>query len=127
MRADQREAILVILDLLDGNLPPKNAVTLFAIWTELAPMDICVAVGTVLADVRKHRFYVALCASNFLVHSAQRISGLVVIEFRDGADGLPAGVGVTVFAGDRQRSVRTACVLPLSSRCGNSCWRQGNK
>lgn len=119
VRSDEREAVLVLLNLLNGNLPSGHGVTLFTIWAEFAAMNIGVAVGAILANVGEHRLNVALRASNFVVHAAQRIAGLVVIEFRDGPNRFPTRVGVTIFAGDRERSVRTACRVPLSS--GNAC------
>lgn len=109
----------MLFNLLNGNLPPRHGVALFAIWAELAAMNIGVAVGAILADVSEHRLNVALGASNLVMHAAQGIVGLAVIEFRDGSDRLPTGVSVAIFAGDRERSVRTACRVPLSS--GNGC------
>jgi len=44
----------------------------------------------------------ALRTSHILVKSAQRVTGLVVIEFRNGADRLPALRGVTVLTGNVQ-------------------------
>lgn len=106
VRAKQREAILVILDLLRGNVPTLYCVTLLTIRAHLAPMNICVAVGAVLPNVRKNRLKVAVDARNFLVHATQRIVRLVVIELRHGANRTPSGRGVTVFARNGKRTVR---------------------
>jgi len=106
VRAKQREAILVILHLLYGNVPALDRVALLAIRTHLPAVNIRVAVGAILSHVGEDRFYVALNARHFFVHAAQRIVRLVVIKLRHRADGTPARRRVTVLAGNRQRPVR---------------------
>ena len=49
--AGQREAVVVLLDIFDRNLPSPNCMALLAVGSQLAPMNICVAVLTTLADV----------------------------------------------------------------------------
>jgi len=71
-------------------------------------------ISAVLANIREDRFGVALGAAHFFVHAAQRVFGLVVIEFRYCADGPPAGSGVAVLAGDGKRTVWTASIPSLS-------------
>src|ERR1700731_4389885 len=95
--AEKREAILVILNLLNGIVPTENRVALRAVRAHFPLVNIGVGILTILASVREYRLYVALCAFNFLVHAAQRILCFVVIEFRDGADGTPASGGVAVL------------------------------
>ena len=114
--AQKREAILVILNLLNGIVPTKNGVAPRAVRAHFPLVNIGVAILTILAHICEDRFYVALRALNFLVHAAQWITRFVVIEFRDGADGTPACGGVAVLAGNGKRSVRTTSGLPL--RCG---------
>src|SRR2546429_5852711 len=61
---------------------------------------------TVLAiptDIREHRLHVALRAFHFFVHTAQRISGLVVIEFRIRLDRAPRAHLVAIVARDGER------------------------
>jgi hypothetical protein len=70
VRAEQREAIEVLLNRLDGNLPARYGVALRAIRAKLAAMEVRVAVGAVLADIRKYRLHVAARAGNFLMHAA---------------------------------------------------------
>src|SRR2546430_16553156 len=91
--AEKREAILVILDLLNGIVPTKNGVALRAVRAHFPLVNIGVAILTILANVREYRFYVALRAFNFLVHAAQRIPSFFVIKFRDGADRAPTRGG----------------------------------
>jgi hypothetical protein len=93
-------------------------VALFAVRSQLATMNVRVTVLASLSYVCEHWLDVALDASDGLVHAAQRVSRLIVIEFRDGADGPPALRGVTVLAGNVQisvRAVRTSGFLCLRS------------
>jgi hypothetical protein len=78
------------------------------------------ALCAVLPNVGEYRLGVASRAGNFFVHAAKRIASAVMIEFRQGADRRPACIGMAIFAGDGQRSVRTSARLSLGDR------RQGN-
>jgi|SRR5690242_21664717 len=108
MRADQREAIFVSAYRLQGYIPADHAVALLAIRSELTPMNIGMAVGTVRADVAEYRLGMALHAFDLRVHAPQGIAGRVVIEFGDGANRLPTRLCVAVLAWNCQRSVRAA-------------------
>jgi hypothetical protein len=125
--AEKREAILVILNLLNGIVPTKNRVTLCAIRAHLALVNIGVAILTILPHIREYRFYVALRALHFLVHAAQRVVRFVVIEFGYRANGAPARSGVTVLARNRERSVRTTSAALLTSRERSARGRRGEK
>ena len=116
VRTEQREAIQVILNLLNSNVPSLNRMALFTILPQLMPVNVFVrmAVHAILADVGEHRLYVALYTLNFLVHAPQRISGLVVIELGYRANGTPGCSSVAVLARNVQRwPVRTAGSLLL--------------
>jgi len=106
MRAHQRETVLVVLDLLHRNLPSLHGVALFAGRTELAFVNIGVAGCAVCGHIAEYQFRVARHARHLFVHSAQWISGLVVIELGHAADGLPSAEGVTVLARHVQRPMR---------------------
>lgn len=106
VRSQEREAVLVILDLLDGNLPAQHGMALRAIRAEFSPMNVRVAIRAILAHIRENGFHVTFEAFYFFVHAAQRIFGPVVVEFRNGADGPPRGGGVAILAGDGERPVR---------------------
>ena len=125
--AEKREAILVILNLLNGIVPTKNGVTLRAIRTHLALVNIGVAILTILPHIREYRFYVALRTLHFLVHAAQRIVRSVVIEFGDRANGAPARSSVAVLARNRERSVRTTSAALLTIRKRSACRRPRQK
>lgn len=108
MRTHQGKAILVLVDLLYGDLPSLYGMALVAGRAKLPLVNIGMAVGALLAYVCEHRLGVTLGASDPLVHAAQRKSGLVVVEFRDVADRFPPAQGVTVLAGDVQGPVRAS-------------------
>ncbi len=118
MRAGEGEAVVMLLYLLNGNLPSANRVTLFAIRSKLPLVDVGMAVLAALSHTREYRLYVTLCARNSRVHAAQWIFRTVVIEFRYGPDRLPRTSRVAVLTGDIQISVRTVraqCVLRQSA------------
>jgi len=105
--ASKREAIVMLLNFLDRHSPSPHGVALFAICAQLALMYVGVAVLAALAHVAEHRLHMALRARYILMQAAQRIMGLIVIEFRDGADRLPAVRCVTVLTRDVQFAMRT--------------------
>lgn len=83
------------------------------VGAELPAVNVGVAIRAILAYVGEYRLGVASGAGHFFMHPAQRIPRGVVIELGDGPDGSPTGVGVAVFAGDIESSVRTPAGLPL--------------
>ena len=121
MRAQQRETILVVLHLLRLALPAVDCVTLVATRSHQPAMDVRMAVDTILANVRKNRLRVAFHARHFFVQAAQRVLGLVVVEFGDRADRAPACGSVAVFARNGQRAVRISRGLFLRSGRRGTC------
>jgi hypothetical protein len=103
--AKKREAVLVILYLLNGNIPPTHGVALGAIGAEFSPVNISMTISTVFSGVRENRLHVALRALHFLVHASQRVVRVVMIELRMCPNGPPAACGMAVFAGNRERPV----------------------
>lgn len=103
----QREAVLVVLDLLYRDLPSLHRVALLAVGAELAFVNVGVAVGAPGGNIAEDQLGVARGARHFLVHAAQRISSLVVVKLRHAADRLPSAEGVAVLAWNVQRSVWT--------------------
>jgi hypothetical protein len=81
-------------------------VALLTVRTHCSFVNVGVAIGASGSYVGKDRLGVTLGASHIVVHPAQRIFGLVVVKFRDRADGLPSDRGVAVLAGNVQISVR---------------------
>jgi len=86
-----------------------------AIRAHLPLVNVRVALFTILAHICEHRLEVALRALNFLVHLAQRIAGLVVIEFRNRTNGAPARSGLWQFS---QGMASGPCGLRVVTRCG---------
>ena len=109
VRSRQRKAVVMLLHLLNRNLPSANCVALLAIRSELTPVDVGVAILASLPYVAEHRLGMALDASHRLVHAAQRIFRLVVIEFRNGANWFPRARRVTVLTRYVQIAMRTVC------------------
>ena len=62
MRTKQREAVLVLFNLLNRNLPAENGVTLRAIRSEFSPVNVRMAVCAVFPDIRENRLHMALRA-----------------------------------------------------------------
>ena len=101
MRTKKRKTVLVILHLLYGYVPTAHGVALCAVGSKLPSMNVCVAVRTVLSYVREHRFCVALRALHLLVHPAQWIIRVVVVEFGMRPNRPPPVCCVAIFAGNR--------------------------
>jgi len=122
VRADQGEAVQVLVDLLHRDVPALHVVALFAIGAHLALVKIRVAIGALLADVAEHHLGVALGAAHTFVHSPQRIFRGVVIKLRNGADRLPSAQRVAVLTRHTEAAMGTprvrgrlrlsACQLP---------------
>ena len=70
MRPDQREAIHVLIDLLNRNIPALDGVTLLAVGAHLCLVNVRVALAALRSDIREDGLGVALRAGNALVHSA---------------------------------------------------------
>ena len=127
VRSKQRKPVLVFLDLVDGHLPAGNRVTLRAIGAELPQVNVCMAIRAILPDIGENRLRMAFNTSNFFVLSTQWIRSLVVIELQHRAYWTPGGCGVTVFARNRERSVRTADIGLLSGKRGDEQKQPKNK
>lgn len=70
MCSEQREAIHVILDLLQRDLPSPHGVALLTARSKLALMNVRMTVGTSLSDIGEHGFGMAFRTSYSLVHAA---------------------------------------------------------
>ena len=122
--AGEREPVVMLLHILDRNLPSPHRVTLLAIGPQLTPVNIGVAILAVLTDVGENHLHVTSGAGHRSVHSAQRITSPIVIEFRDGTDWPPAVRRVAVLAGNRQIAVRTT--RAFGDLCSCACRKDGN-
>jgi hypothetical protein len=63
-------------------------------------MYIRVAILATQPHIAEHRLDVALRTGNRLVHPQERISGLIVIEFRNGSYRFPPARCMTVLTGN---------------------------
>ncbi len=116
MSPEKRKAILVIFDLLGGEIPSFDGMALRAIGAHLAAVNVSVAIRAVFADVSEDGFDVALNTFHFFVHAAQGILGFGVVEFGNGADRAPSRGSVAIFARDVDGAVGIAGGPFLSGR-----------
>ena len=119
---DKRKPVLVFLDGIRRNLPAEHGMELCAVRAKFSAMDVGVAIGAVLTDVRKDRFNVTLRAGHFFVHSAKRVSRFIVVEFRDRLYGTPARIGVAILARYGEWSVRTPSGFSLRASKERMGW-----
>jgi hypothetical protein len=104
--ADERKTVLVLVDGMNGNLPPIHPVVKVALRPVFPPMKISVAILATAPHVGKNRIDVTFLARHFRVQAAQRVPGLAVIKVRFAADRSPGRGGVALLTSDFQRSVR---------------------
>jgi hypothetical protein len=107
MRPDQRETVLMLIDVVDRNLPPGVAMAEIALGAVLSAMDIRVAVLTLIADFREHEVAMAILATNALVHPTEGETGLAMFELQNVTKRLPPLRGMAILAGYLQCTVRT--------------------
>jgi hypothetical protein len=103
----QRETIIVLLHIFNSDAPSADRMALLTIRAQLALVNIGVAVLAALTDIGENHLYVTLDTSHAGMHTAQRITRLVVVEFRNCADRLPSIRRVAVLARDGQTAVGT--------------------
>lgn len=102
MGADKREAILVLLHGLDGGLPAPHRVAVLAAGSELASMDVGVALSALGADALEIETHVAVSAGDPLMHTAKGIGRLrVMVELGCGANRPPSRRVMAVLTSDR--------------------------
>src|SRR5581483_9005694 len=97
MGSDQREAVLMVLYILNGDVPALHRMALFAARSHLAAVDVSMTVSALVSYVAEHRLGVALRTGNTLVHAAQRVTGLIVIELGNGANRFPTDRRMTIL------------------------------
>ena len=100
MSTDEREAVIVLLHILQDDVPSLHSVAVLAVCPHLPAVNVRVAVGAMRSHIRENHFGVALRAAHAFVKATQWILGFVVIKFGDGADRLPSHRRMTVLAGN---------------------------
>jgi len=98
VRAGQRKPIVMLFDLLNGDLPSPNSVALFAVSAKLPLVDVGVAILAALSNVAEHHLDVTLSTGNGSVHAPQGVLCTAVIEFGNGANRFPCACRVAVLA-----------------------------
>jgi hypothetical protein len=99
MCSNEWKAILVVLNRLQRNLPSLDRVAVGAIGPELTAMNVGVTVRTLRTYVLENQAGMALDTAHILMHTAERVSGLIVIEFGIRPDRFPTGVRMTIAHG----------------------------
>jgi hypothetical protein len=87
VRPDQRESVLMLIDVVDRHLPSGVAMAEITLGAVLSAMDIRVAVLTLISDLGERQIAVAILATKTLVHPTQREASLPVIELQNVATG----------------------------------------
>ena len=105
VRSSQRKAVVMLLNLLNGDLPSTDRVALLAVRSQLALVNIGVTILANLSNIGENRPDVTFSTTHRLMHAAQRIFRLVVVEFRNAADWSPGGRCVAVLTGNAQVAV----------------------
>lgn len=100
VRPNQRKAVLVLVDVVDGHLPSGVAMTEIALRGVFAPMYVGVAVLALIANLRENKIGVAVLTTHALVHPPERETSLAVIELKNVAKWLPTLRSVAILAGD---------------------------
>ena len=106
VRTDQRETILVLVDVVHRHSPAVHVVTQVALGTVSASMNVGMAVLTLLAGVGENRVDVTLLTGNFRMEATQRKSCFAMIKLRPRSQREPAFAGMAVLTGDLQRPMR---------------------
>lgn len=123
----KREAVVVILDLLHRHIPSADRVALFAVGSQLPPVNIGVAILAARADVAEHHLFVTLGAGYRLVHAAKRITGLIMIKFGDRSDRPPSARGMAILTRNRETAVGAMRARRTSRLRRYACRRSGKR
>jgi hypothetical protein len=106
MSTDQRETILMLVNVEHRHLPSSRPVAKVALRSVFAAVDVSVAVLTLAAGVGENAIDMTLLAGNVAVNTAQRKRGLIVVKLRILADRHPPCRHVTVLTRNAQQPVR---------------------
>lgn len=113
---DEREQILMVAHLRLGGEPALHDMALGAIRAKLAQVNVGMTIRTVLPDIGEDRLSMTLPARHTPMPAAQRISSLIVIEFRNRTNGRPASGDMAILARHLQRTMRVRGGIPLRWR-----------
>jgi len=114
--AQQRESIPMVLNRARVYAPTQNCMTVLTLRSELALVEIRVAIRATRASFGKDFRYVARITRYILVHATKlKMSFSIVIEFGFRAQRRPTGGGVTILTWQRK--------LPMRVRNIDLCYR----
>ena len=102
VRTDQGKTVLVLVDIVDRNLPARNSVAQVALSSVFPAVDVGVTILAGVANLGENPLDVAFLARHLRVHATEREAGLLVIKFGIAANGHPCICGVTVLTGQVQ-------------------------
>lgn len=109
VRTHQGKTVLVLIDVVDGNLPAIGVVTQFALRAILAAMKVGVAVLAFVRCIGKFQIAMTVSARHFSVAAAERKSGLHVVELDLAWNHLPVRRRMTRSAWEFEIPVRALC------------------
>lgn len=108
VRPDERKPILVLIDVVNRDLPAIWVMAQFTFRPVLSPVEIRVAVLTFFWNIAEVEIGVTVHTRYFRVPPPQRESGLRVLELHIRSQWLPSLLRVTLVARNVERfSVRT--------------------
>jgi hypothetical protein len=100
VRADQGKAVLMLIDVVNRDLPAVRVMAEFALRAVFAAMQIGMTILTFLRGIAEYERFMTIGALYFGVPAAQRKFRLRVLELKPGAERFPALCGVTFLALD---------------------------
>jgi len=106
VRSNKREAVLMVANRIQRDIPALDRVAALAISAKLSAMDVGVTIGAFRTDILENQTGMTLSAADLLMHSPQRIAGAIVVELWVRANRLPTGIRVAVLARSGQRAMR---------------------
>jgi hypothetical protein len=124
VRAREREPVHVLIDLGNGDLPPADSMAILAGGAHAAAVDIGMAAGAPVANIREHHFGMAAGTGDAFMQAAQGEMRLAVVKLGHGPDRLPAIDGVAVLTGKIQVAMGAARVRPHLGLGSRDEWRQ---
>lgn len=109
MRTDQWETVLMLVEVVNRNLPAIDTMAEIALGAVFSAMQVGMTILALPADIGEHGIDMAFLAEHLRVHAAQGIRRLVVIELGILADGHPRRRRMAILARRFQRTVRVRC------------------
>ena len=111
VRPNQRETILVLIDVVDRNLPASIAVASVTLRGVPPPVDIGVAVLALVVRLGEDQVGMAIRAADFRMHPAQRKTCLAVIKLGNRSNRCPSLGRVAILARNIQGPMWTVGFL----------------